>query len=225
MKNHETELIPTAVFDVCDTMYYSNTTHDFIRFVFDKQPNSLKKFVYKFFNRTPLKYALVAVGVATGWDSLKKLNIYLLKGKTAGQLSTVADLFVAEFLHGRQIAETHRLIDEYKRENLRIVLCSSSIEPVIRAVAAHLGIENFVSTSLEFDGEIFTGKIKDEITSRKLEALDARSLSGKIEYAVSDNTSDVNLLLAAKQGIAVTHDRKKQEFWKKYQFEVIDLNL
>ena len=227
MSNKETKLIRTAVFDVCDTMYYSNTTHDFVQFVFDKKSFSLRKFIYKLSNSRllPLRYFLIIIGVLTGWDLLKKLNIYLLKGMSASQLSAISTLFVSEFLQKRQISQIHRLINKYIGEGLRIVLCSSSIEPVIKAVAENLGIKDFVSTSLKFDGEIFTGQILEEITNKKLEVLEDRRLSGNIEYAVSDNITDLKLLLAASEGIAIVHNKNKHDYWRKYKVKIIDLNL
>lgn len=227
MTNKESKSIRTAVFDVCDTMYYSNTTHDFVRFVFNEKPFSFRKFIYKLFNSKlfPLRYLFIIIGIISGWDLLKKINVYLLKGMSFTQLSILAVRFVSEFLYDKQISQIHYLIDKYRKDGLRVVLCSSSIEPVIRAVAESLGIKYFVCTTLQFEGEIFTGKILEEITSKKLEILEKRELLGKIEYAVSDNLTDLELLSAAKQGIAVVHNKKKWKAWEKYHFEIIKLNL
>ncbi len=227
MNDTKTDSTQTAVFDVCDTMYYSNTTHDFVRFIFDGKPLSLKKLTYLILNSkiSPLRYFLILISIRTGWDALKKLNIYLLKGMSSVQISAVSARFVSEFLQDRKIVQTHRLIDKYASNGLRIVLCSSSIEPVVKAVADNLGIKYFVSTSLLFDNEIFTGKILEDITHKKLEILEERKLSGEIKYAVSDNLSDLKLLTAASQGIAIVHSKKKQDYWEKYQVKIINLNL
>lgn len=222
-----TKCKPTAVFDVCDTMYYSNTTHDFIHFVFKEKSISVKKLVYNLLNSKllPLKYVLITVSVFTNLDLLKKLNVYLLKGMSLRSISQLAERFVDEFLQDKKIVQIHNLIKTYKCAGLCIILCSSSIEPVVKAIADKTGNKDYIGTELEFEKGIFTGKILKDTTSKKLEFLEKVNLSGKIEYAISDNVSDLELLTAANNGIAVVHNKKKYDFWRKHKVKIIDLNL
>ncbi|MEP7076303.1 MAG: HAD-IB family phosphatase [Acidobacteriota bacterium] len=227
MKSVDSKLIPTAVFDVCDTLYYSNTTHDFVRCVVEKMPISPATVVYRLLNNrwSPLRYLFVALGVATGWDGLKKYNVSVLTGMKSEEIAAHATCFVEQFLDQRKIIQTHDLIEKFKKDGLRVVLCSSSIDPIVAAVARDLGIEDFVGTSLKFEGDTFTGAISNETTGRKLAILNTKDLIGSLEYAASDNLSDLSLLVASKNAIAVTHRRKNEAFWKSRDFKIIDLDI
>lgn len=221
------QALRTAVFDVCDTLYYSNTTHDFVRFVMERERMSPRKLAYSAVNSRvlPLRYALIYAGIRSGRDVMKSLNVAKLKGKTRDELFALAREFTSKFLDTRRIAETQRLISEQKGQGLRVVLCSSSIEPVVAAVAEDLSVDHFAATTLEYDGDIFTGRIAEDITKDKLGALERRGLGGEIAYAASDNVSDLALLSAAEKAVVIIHGTRKQEFWRKYQFETINLNL
>jgi len=215
------------VFDICDTLYYSNTTHDFIRFVLEREPLSVGKATYNMLNSklSPLRYLLVAIGVTTGRDLLRSFNISVLKGKHRSQLDRLAEQFVSEYLATRRIRQTQERLAEKRSEGLRLVLCSASIEPIVAAVARELHIEDFVATSLRYDGDTFTGTIDQDVTKIKLQTLKDRSLLGSLVYAASDNLSDRELLQAAETATAIIHGEKRRDFWKKFDFEIINLSL
>lgn len=226
MGDEQEKLVRTAVFDICDTLYYSNTTHDFIRFVMEQEPLTFTKPIYSALNSkfSPLRYLLIAFGVKTGRDVLKKFNVSLLRGKTRQQLATLSKRFVREYLAIRRIQQTHKLVSEKRAEGLRVVLCSSSIEPVVSAIAAELHIDDFLGTSLRYDGEVFTGEISEDLANIKLRVLKDRGLLGLLVYAASDNLSDRELLEAAENASAILHSEKRRSFWEKYNFEIINLN-
>ena len=215
-----------AVFDVCDTLYYSNTTHDFIRFVAKEAAGPARRSAFKMLDHqlSPLRYLLVGVGLITGRDVFKMLSVAILKGMKDEEVRRVAERFVDEFLEMRKVPQTHKLIEQSARDGLRIVLCSSSIEPVVAAVAKRLGVRDFVCATLETESGRYTGRIQEDPTGKKLSVL--RRISNlKIDCAVSDNLSDLELLSAARRGIAVTHNERKRRFWAGRNFEVIDLDL
>ncbi|MCC6453061.1 MAG: haloacid dehalogenase-like hydrolase [Acidobacteria bacterium] len=220
------EMNKLAVFDVCDTLYYSNTTHDFIRFVIElPESERTKRALYSFLNSKalPIRYLLILISVATGWDAPKAINLRFLRGMTADRMEGLADRFVDQFLKERIIAETNDLLLKFRNEGLRIVLCSSSIEPVVTAVARATGITDQVSSTLIYEQEIFSGRIGEETVGKKLSFLRMAFPETEIEYAVSDNMSDADLLSAARRAIAVVHDPGKRSFWEERRFEIIDL--
>jgi len=220
------EMNKLAVFDVCDTLYYSNTTHDFIRFVIElPESERIKRALFSFLNSKslPIRYLLILISVATGWDAPKAINLRFLRGMTADQMEVLADRFVNQFLKERKIAETNDLLLKFRNEGLRIVLCSSSIEPVVTAVARAAGITDQISSTLLYEQEMFSGRIGEETVGKKLGFLRRAFPETEIEYAVSDNKSDADLLSAAHRAIAVVHDPGKRSFWEKRRIEIIDL--
>lgn len=213
-----------AVFDICDTLYYSNTTHDFVRFVVDGEPLTLRNAFYKALNGKllPFRYLLIFYGVRTGRDVLKKFNVSVLRGKSRDQLAALAKRFVSEFLDRRRIEHTHDLINAQKSAGRRVVLCSSSIEPVVSAVADALGTTDFVGTTLEYSGDVFTGRIADDITQKKVQSLKERGLTDRLAFAASDNTSDLELLTTADESVAIVHGGRKADFWRQHNLNTID---
>lgn len=220
------EQVKIAVFDVCDTLYYSNTTHDFIRYIHSGRRGK-RKAGFQLLNHrfSPLRPALVGFGILTGNDVFRKANIGLLKGMGVAESLALAREFVREFLGRKKIEQTHGLVREFQGKGFDVVICSSSIEPVVRAVAEELGIEEFYSAELEFSGGRLTGRLAHDPTGRKLESLAKYRGNARIELAVSDNLSDASLLRAAKRGIAVVHRADKRRFWKDLDLELIDLTL
>ncbi len=212
-----------AVFDVCDTLYYSNTTHDFVRFVMASEQLSVAKLAFLTVNSRilPFRYALIAYGVYTGNDLLKHYNVSRLKGKTRRELELLSRKFVGEFLAHRPISKTQELFRTLQEAKTQMVLCSSSIEPVVGAVAQHLGVSDYLATKLEYNADSFTGKIAEDITGKKLDAIEQAGFGGRLTVAVSDNWSDKDLLLAADHGIVVSYGGWGEERWTNYSFEMI----
>lgn len=216
----------TAIFDVCDTLYYSNTTHDFIRFVVDGDAMSFRKALYGVINSRllPFRYAGIFLGLKLKYDIMKRFNIRMLKGRTRNELDSLAKEFTETFLSERKIVQTHALLKEQIEQGHRIVLCSSSLEPVVGAVAKELMIKDFAATTLEYEDEVFTGEVIADITEQKLEVMKKLELAHNIVLAVSDNTSDLELMLAAQKAVAIVHDRRKENFWRGHSFKTILLN-
>lgn len=216
-----------AVFDICDTLYYSNTTHDFVRYVLENEPVSAKKIIYRSLNAKllPFRYLIIFLSVQTGRDILRSFNVSMLKGLTRQDLAERAKQFVKEFLAQRRIEQIQELLHAKSAAGLRVVLCSSSIEPVVEAIAEELRIEDRVSTSLEYEGDVFTGRFSRDITRSKLQELRDRGLAGDLVYAASDNLSDLELLSAAKESLAIVHNGRKEEFWRDHKFDILSLSL
>lgn len=216
---------PVAVFDICDTLYYSNTTHDFIGYLARQKFGPLRRILYYVVNHrlSPVRYALIILSVSSGLDLHKKIAVRLMKGISGAEISALARDFVRTFLAGRKIAEVHQRLKEFSNNGSEIVLCSTSIEPVVAAVAAELSVGNFTCTTLEYDGNVLTGRIKADITGKKVEALRNDLGVATPDHAISDNREDLSMLLVAGRGTAVVHSDRKFDFWKEKDVEMIDL--
>lgn len=216
-----------VVFDICDTLYYSNTTHDFVRFVAASDSNMLHKFVFFLFNGkvSPFRYLLIVVSIISGFDALRKINVYLLRDRTREQLTLLANEFVSAVLEDRRIIETHRKLRDELDLGSCVILCSASVEPVVEAIARQLRVSQYVSSTLDYRNERMTGRIKDDVTSRKLALLRESGLCHEPDLAVSDNKSDIGLLIASGEGVVVLHNTRDLGFWEGHGFSFIDLHI
>jgi HAD superfamily phosphoserine phosphatase-like hydrolase len=213
-----------AVFDICDTLYYSNTTHDFVDFCLAARKASIKRLAGMLLTGrfSPLRYFGITVSVLTGKDLPRAAKVFLLKGLSESELRETARDFVREYLEPRKIKQAQRIVSDSVSDGVTAVLCSSSIEPVVRAVAESLNIENFVCTTLEFQNGTFTGRLAADVTGRKLDHLRTAVPNSCIVLAVSDNKTDLELLLAANRGVAMVYGERSREFWKGHGIETID---
>lgn len=217
-----------AVFDVCETLFYSNTTHDFIAFVvFQTENSSFSRVVFLliFGKFSPLRYALIVSSIITGWDFARSIALRFLRGLSSDEMDNLADRFVTSFLVNAEITETQNLLNELRATSSLVVLCSSSIEPVVDAIGRNLGNIDVIGSKLEFEGGVFSGRILDDTTGKKIDFLRRSYPDAEIEWAVSDNVSDKDLLLAAEHPVAVVHNSKKLAFWKQFEVEIVDLRL
>lgn len=216
------------VFDVCDTLFYSNTTFDFLRFVLAQRGSTGKQAVLKLVSAkwSPLFVGLVAWQKATGGDPVKAVALQLLAGIPRAELYELGRRFVAEFLPARRIARTHELLAGLAQTQTRVVLLSASLDPVIAALAAALGSIEFVSSRLEYDAQgICTGRLQQELTGQKQAALQTL-LTNKGEplrlAVATDNFTDHGLVSQAAIRYVVVHNAAAKQFWQGLNPEFIE---
>jgi HAD superfamily hydrolase (TIGR01490 family) len=91
-------------------------------------------------------------------------------------------------------------IDVFKRNNFRVVLLSSAVEPVTKVFSEKLNIPDYICTEIEVDeNNKYTGKIKGEHVYGKIktqfakEYISRNNLNNLKTYIVSDHYSDIDL--------------------------------
>lgn len=216
------------VFDVCDTLFYSNTTFDFLRFVLEQQGSRSKQTVLKALTTrwSPVFVGLYAWQKVVGGDPVKDVALRLLAGTSKAELYELGRRFVAEFLPTRRIGRTHELLAGLVRPQTRVLLLSASLDPVIAALAAALGNVEFVSSQLEYDAQgRCTGHLQRELTGQKQHAL--HQLLGAptepIRLAVAtDNFTDRELVTQAAVRYVVVHTAAAKQFWQELNPQFIE---
>jgi Phosphoserine phosphatase len=210
------------VADICNTLYDSNTTFDFVRYCLDT--GRLKKsLLHKISGarNAPLFWPLLVLQKLTGKDYHKQIAVSLFKGKKVEEVEEWTKSFYDNFLSKKIIPQTNELLKSFGKE--QIVLASSTIEPVARIIASRLGLQNYVATALEVSSGRYTGKILSELSGRKLEALKEKFMKDgrKLAVVISDNFSDKDLMLSSEKKYAVCYNEKQATFWKKIE----DINI
>lgn len=216
------------VFDVCDTLFYSNTTFDFLHFVMAQRGSSGQRATLKALTArwSPLFIGLAVWQKLAGGDPIKTVALRLLAGIPKTELYALGQRFVAEFLPGRRIARTHELLTGLAGGRTRVLLLSASLDPVIAALAAELGQVEFVSSQLEYDATNHcTGRLRQELTGQKQHAL--RQLLGEaaapIRLAVAtDNFTDRELVTQAAVRYVVVHSAAAKQFWQELNPQFIE---
>jgi HAD superfamily phosphoserine phosphatase-like hydrolase len=205
-----------ALFDVCDTLYYSNTTFDFIYFyVKNYSPENLPKFK-RLLNKNSLGFWFnIALAKFLGNDVIRNRAVKMLKGVSKQELYKAGKEFTEVLTSQRKIEETHRLMEAYQGNGYQIVLCSASIDPVVHNIAADLDA-TYYCTMLGYDAnDICTGIIVRDLTGKKYDALQHdMGLDGVAQIAaVSDNSTDRPLLAMAHQKHIVVYQEADKDLW------------
>ena len=198
MKKPKNNLI---VFDICGTLYRSNTTYDFLLFYF----NYIKSKKVKSFKRNfsiPFKLFFKLMIFLNVDYYIRKRLIKYIEGEPKGLVEKVAKKFVKEELNNRKIPFTHKALKENLQTGEKdIILISASIEPVVKAIANELKVEKYSSTLLEIKNDIYTGRIERENQGNKLrtfkEIMHKEGTASITFY--TDNKEDLPLVLTADE--------------------------
>lgn len=94
------------------------------------------------------------------------------------------------------------------------MLCSASLDIVVSHIAKKLKVE-YIASELEFNNEICTGKIIKDLLGIKDKIIDAQ----KIELVVTDNTSDLELIMKSPKSVILSTS-KNFNFWKRNGFAI-----
>lgn len=202
----------TSIFDVCGTLYYSNTTADFLQYYFEKE-SPQKLFL---FNKISNKRSLIFLYRAFVFkvfhrDLFKRARVFLLKGENQEKVGELANQFFEDFLAKIKIEEVHKLLEIELKES-KVILVSNSIEPVVKAISAKMGID-FHATRLEVENGSYTGGIEEDLMGIKHKVI--HELIGEKLTVVTDNKSDFKLVELAKEKYVVLHKKPDIQFWNR----------
>jgi phosphoserine phosphatase len=205
----------TYIFDICNTLFDSNTTYDFISFFLDKQGREdLKSKYHSIVSKTSLRFwYLLLLSKITGKDLHKQEVIGLLKGVHYDLLYQEALVFFDLVLARRKIGSVFSLLAAAKENGSENVwLISSTIDPVAVAIGRRLEV-NVACSTLDYKEGICSGEVSKELSGRKHELLNELKLTGDFTV-VTDNFTDYTLAsLAVKKYIVIYKSRYRQK-WK-----------
>jgi phosphoserine phosphatase len=181
------------VFDVCGTLYNSNTTFDFILEYHKSRKKKFKYYISKALLSLPCK-VLNKFKIISIRDSM----ILTLKGESKDDLSIFSKIFVETFLATKQKAAC---MDLLLAEPQNALLISASLDPVINAIANKLNVAGY-SSILEYNKEnLCTGKLLVDLKGIKSKKVGPTEL----ELVVTDNMSDIDLIKNSKISYLVIH--------------------
>lgn len=205
-----------AIFDVCGTLYNSNTTYDFIDFFLKR--NSKKKYlVFRMMKSVFLKPLWKAIIVVSGNNKFnRKFFLSFLKDFDVNKVKNEADLFVENFLDKRKIEQLHQHLHEHLEKKHHVVLLSASIEPIVEAIAKHLKVNAFFSTRLGIHNEYYNGKLEFDMEGKKKNKFIEQysTVNEKYVYFYSDNKEDIDLLSVVDEPIVISFSSDYENYWK-----------
>lgn len=208
------EYKPTYLFDICGTLYHSNTTYDFLLW-FHKKYNFRKYLFIKLALSLPSKALYVLIKKLGRDFKFREKIIFTLKGVDEGLVEKEAKIFVSKILINKKNSVIYQLLNEALKNDAKIILVSASISPVVNAISQSLNVNAYISSELEVNKEKrFTGRISEDIQGRKLEVLKNKEIVlGNVVTIATDNLEDFSLIQFCNHALIVSKQRRVQ-YWK-----------
>lgn len=214
-----------VIFDLCETLYAANTTVGFLNHYqqtggHPKVALALRRWTGRnsiFFYLGALAYRLLS------WDIARSRLVAALAGERRQPLESAASNYAHHALPPLFNAPIHDRLSRHKDAGDRVVIVSNSLDLVVAPIAEALGVE-FASSVVGFHDNICTGRIVQDLTGRKADAL--RQLigaSGGISHVYTDNRSDLDIVTIAEQATIVVPRGRRDEHWGGSHCEYIRL--
>ncbi len=204
---------PIVIFDLCGTLYDSNTTFDFIRF--------LRPLYALIIFSLPLRILAKCLSIASNIDLIRTLAIYGYKGFSQDQLLQQAERFITDVLENKKILEADELLLQYCQDNsVTVYLASASIDPIVQLVARQYAV-SYISSQLEYINGKSSGKLSVDLLGDKKKYLETTHY----QLVVTDNKSDIDLILASEKSYIVTKKKNVSHWQKKLRTQDIILKI
>lgn len=212
-----------AVFDVCGTLYQSNTSLDFVEF-FLRQRRHVAGAAYMQLSRSkPGKLLHYASARYLKRDLLRSTAAALLRGATQEELEQASRAFVQTVLSRRRKPNVLALLERYRASGYQILLLSASFSFVIAAVAEDVRADAFIASELTTDHGVIQGTYAMDLLYRKKAVLLERYPAITDLVVVTDNKADLELLKLASQGYAVYNNTRNYQFWDSLNLNHVQL--
>ena len=183
--------------DVCWTLFYSNTTFDFLDFVVkDKGYKHLRRIGKSWLGQKTnvLLYKLFR------YDLQRSCGLRYLKGKSRSELEALAEQFYQEYLTSRRIEPVWQLLPK-----TNIVIVSGTLDIIAETVARHIGADAFYATEMVYDANDFTGKFNDLLLTK------SSAIPHYDNYdIITDNLTDSELVRKAHKATIIAYNNRNR---------------
>jgi phosphoserine phosphatase len=127
-------------------------------------------------------------------------------------------------------AEALFLIDEHHREGRKVLIVSSSPVEIVQPLAGYLGVDDVIATRAAVDEEgLYTGELEyyayGPTKAEALHRLEAEGLDLTASYAYSDSHTDLPLLEAVGNPVAVNPDRELRKIAEEREWPIREFRL
>jgi len=185
-----------VIIDLCGTLYSSNTTFEFLDYVFAK---NLKYHLFKFFFKNILGKSInKIITYFFSTDLLRILAIRFLKGFSREEVEHLVDEYYYNILQYKKQHNVIELVDSLRTKEYELIIVSATLDCITKKVAQELNIYQYYSSELFYDKENrCLGKIKYDLLGKKLDFLLDKGFNPPFEIVISDNISDLKLMQKA----------------------------
>ena len=203
-----------VVFDVCDTLYNTNTTFKFLDKIFinNKKYKIFRK-ISKLFPVMLLNYLFYKL---IKIDFIRAFGTFFLKGEKVQEIKKISNNFVYQDLVLEIKTIISKKIEFYKNKGYQIVLMSGSYDFIIKEVAEYFNVDEFYASKLCILNGEYTGKYDKDILMNKHDLFKENYTNLDQLVVISNNKTDLDFMNSADQAFAVCNKEKDFKFWKSH---------
>jgi len=195
---------PLAFFDLDGTLVKGNTQQYLIKFLWRRGMAPLP-----FLIGTLVWFAAYKLGLVHPTDKARSRAAALFADLSVEELARLMDDFCEVELAPRLNPSTLAALAHHKAAGDRVIILSAAVEPLVRALADRLGVEEISASPLGVEDGRMTGELGGQLlyAERKVdvarEALAATGADPSACYAYADHETDLLLLQLVGHPVAV----------------------
>jgi len=196
--------------DICGTLYKSNTTFDFLSFYLKSKPYKVFRIISRsIFWRILNKLLFSKFHI----DLTRIIAVSFLRGSTINELKKAMEDFYMESLTHLKINSVLEVLEYYKTAGTQIILVSATLDFIAEKIASSLDIKQWYATELVYKNDVCVGRISRDLLNMKLPYLQTQNVNPPFSTVLTDNFTDLDLVIEAKHAIIVTNNRNLK-YWK-----------
>ncbi len=211
------------VFDICGTLYNSNTTFDFLEYFFKTNKS------YCFYNKIRKSFLWCAINhilrKCCHKDMTRMIALHYLRGYSREELLAAAQVFYKSFLVNHQnnavLDQLHYL--QHMPEE-KIVIVSATLDFIAEVIAEQLSCTVWYSSKLQYQSGICQGFLICDLLENKVEKI-FNDTQIRIESVYTDDISDVALLNIAQTQNVIVYPKTRNKWEKVIEKKIWDVNI
>lgn len=218
------------IIDLCGTLVKDDTTLGLLEWHFRLTNRLIPRLLVHGvrIRMSPIRWFFTLIERISGRHIAKGYLVGLLRGTPKSSVEESAKIYAEWLTRERLNPAVISLLTSKQQETggwSKQVIASASLEPIVAAVANELGL-SYVASQLEEEEGVLTGRYACDISGRKEEALAKKfgeEMLTQMSLAISDNFSDLALLLRAVQAYAVVYNDRQRSRWLSEKLHILDL--
>jgi len=198
-------------FDLDKTLITKNSYEIVLNVLKRRRVISLRKFLYY------KLFLLLRINIDKKMKTLAKV----FEGVDINRLDKIMKAFIfTEFDNIKNIKAVEEL-EKHNTRDKKVVLVTTSFEPIAKYAAKFFHIPEYVSTKLEIKHGKYTGKILGNINYKEEKVNRLKNYDFNNSFAYSDHNSDIPLLKKATYRYAVNPNKRLRRYAKNHGWFVI----
>lgn len=155
-------------------------------------------------------------------DKKMKMLARVFKGVDMGRLDKIIKAFIfTEFDSIKNIKAVEEL-EKHNTHDKKVVLVTTSFEPIAKYAAKFFHIHEYVATKLEVKNGKYTGKISGKINYKDEKVNRLAKYNFENSFAYSDHNSDIPLLKKATYRYTVNPNKRLRVYAKNHGWFILE---